>query len=88
MSDVTDVKYPDDGVIGGGRTAYEAYSALVGGVAQATGLPMPTWDQLPVQTQVAWIHAAMAAYIYFNRGIGCLTTSDAPGTARHRGSSS
>jgi hypothetical protein len=43
------------------RAAYEAYYAAANGRSLASGLPLPTFDELPEATREAWAAAAEAA---------------------------
>lgn len=46
-----------------GKAGYETYGDFVGWVAH-TGKPMPRWDELPEQIQLAWQAAAMRIRSY------------------------
>lgn len=43
--------------------AYDTYGKSTGGL-NYQGLPMPTWSELPAQTQLAWIEAAGAIALH------------------------
>lgn len=43
-----------------GEIAYESYREAAGGKSLATGHPIPPWDKLPVEIQVAWEVSAAA----------------------------
>ena len=50
-----------------GRTAFDAYSAAVGGVS-VYGEQLPSWERLYPAVQEAWQHAAYAVLDQAGRG--------------------